>query len=93
MEIREICPIRVLSSYTASSYRELLAVTQALEHHCPHPDGVQLCLRQLLQPDPTLVTLDLSDHPKLVAVEQQPLRLEHYDHLLKGGQDGSQLAA
>jgi hypothetical protein len=50
-------------------------------------------LRQLLQPNPTLVALDLSDHPKLVAVEQQPLRLEHYDHLLKGGQDGSQLAA
>ena len=65
------------------------AVTQALAHHCPHPDGVQLCLRQLLQPDPTLVTLDLSDHPKLVAVEQQPLRLEHYDHLLRGGQDGN----
>ena len=69
------------------------AVTQALAHHCPHPDGVQLCLRQLLQPNPTPVTLDLSDHPKLVAIEQQPLRLEHYDYLLKGGQDGSQLAA
>jgi transposase len=65
------------------------AVTQALEHHCPHPDGVQLCLRQLLQPDPTPVTLDLNDRPKLVAVGQQPLRLEHYDHLLKGGQNGS----
>jgi transposase len=69
------------------------AVTQALEHHCPHLDGVQLCLRQLLQPDSSPTTLDLSDHPKLVAVGQQPLRLEHYDHLLRGGQDGSQLAA
>lgn len=69
------------------------AVTQALAHHCPHLDGVQLCLRQLLQPDPTPVTLDLSEHPKLVMVGQQPLRLEHYDHLLQGGQDGSQLAA
>jgi len=69
------------------------AVSQALTHHCPHLDGVQLCLRQLLQPEPTPVTLGLSDHPKLVTVGQQPLRLEHYDHLLKGGQDGSQLAA
>jgi hypothetical protein len=54
---------------------------------------VQLCLRQLVQSEPTPVTLDLSDHPKLVAVGQQPLCLEHYDHLLRGGQDGSQLAA
>ena len=70
------------------------AVTQALAHHCPHLDGVNLCLRQLLQPEePSPTTLDLQDHPKLVAVGQQPLRLEHYDHLLKGGQDGSQLAA
>jgi hypothetical protein len=69
------------------------AVTQALKHHCPHLDGVQLCLRQLMQPEPTPVTLDLSDHPKLVTVGQQPLRLEHYDHLLKGGQNGSQSAA
>jgi transposase len=65
------------------------AVTQALEYHCPHLDGVQLCLRQLLQPDPTPVTLDLSDHPKLVALGQQPLRLEDYDYLLKGGSNGN----
>lgn len=69
------------------------AVTQALEHHCPHADGVQLCLRQLIQPEPTPVTLDLSDHPKLVGVGQQPVRLDHYDHLLKGGQNGNQSAA
>jgi transposase len=69
------------------------AVTQALEHQCPHLDGVQLCLRQLLQPEQIPVTLDLSNHPKLVAVGQQPLRLESYNHLLTGGQDGNQLAA
>jgi len=69
------------------------AVTQALAHRCPHLDGVNLCLRQLLQPEPSPTPLDLQDHPKLVAVGQQPLRLEHYDHLLRGGQDGSQLAA
>jgi hypothetical protein len=69
------------------------AVTQALAHHCPHLDGVQLCLRQLLQPDPSPVTLDLSDHPKLVAVGQQPLHLERYDHLLAGGPNGNQPVA
>jgi len=69
------------------------AITQALEHHCPHLDGVQLCLRQLLQPAPNPVTLDLSDQPKLVAVGQQPLHLEHYDHLLAGGPNGNQPVA
>jgi hypothetical protein len=69
------------------------AIAQALEHHCPHPDGVQLCLNQLLHPERTPATLDLSDHPQLVGVGQQPICLDRYDHLLKGGQDGSQLAA
>jgi len=67
------------------------AVSQALEYHCPHLDGVQLCLRQLLQPTPVSVRLDLRDHPKLEGVGQQPLRLDHYDHLLRGGQRGNQL--
>jgi transposase len=69
------------------------AVTQALAHHCPHLDGVQLCLRQLVQPEPLPVSLDLKGHPKLRVVRQQPLRLEDYDQLLQGGHDGSQLAA
>jgi hypothetical protein len=65
------------------------AVSQALAHHCPHPDGVQLCLRQLARPEPTPASLDLSDQPKLVGIGQQPLRLEHYNHLLPGGSNGS----
>jgi len=69
------------------------AVSQALAHHCPHLDGVQLCLRQLVQPEPLPVSLDLKDHPKLRVVRQQPLRLGDYDQLLQGGQDGNQLAA
>jgi transposase len=69
------------------------AVSQALAHHCPHLDGVQLCLRQLVQAEPPQVSLDLRDHPKLRVVGQQPLRLRDYDQLLKGGQDGNQLAA
>lgn len=69
------------------------AVTQALAHHCPHLDGVQLCLGQLLRPEPAPVRLDLSDHPKLITFGQQPLRLEHYDHLLTGGPNGKQPVA
>lgn len=61
------------------------AVSQALAHHCPHLDGVQLCLRQLLQPEPELPSLDLRDHPKLEGVGQQPLQLADYDRLLQGG--------
>jgi hypothetical protein len=61
------------------------AVTEALAHHCPHLDGVQLCLRQLLQPEPELPSLDLRDHPKLEGVGQQPLQLADYDQLLQGG--------
>ena len=69
------------------------AVSQALAYHCPHLDGVQQCLRQLVQPEPSPVSLDLQDHPKLVGVGQQPLQLEHYDHLLQGGSHECQLAA
>jgi transposase len=69
------------------------AVSQALAHHCPHLDGVQLCLRQLLQPEPSPVKLDLSQQPKLVGLGQQPLQLEHYDDLLTGGLHEPQLAA
>jgi transposase len=62
------------------------AVSQALALHCPHPDGVRLCLQHLLQPDPSpVVRLDLSDQPQLAAIAQQPLRLEQYDQLLAGG--------
>jgi hypothetical protein len=69
------------------------AVTLALQYQCAHADGVQLCLRQLLQPEPTSTSLDLSHQPKLQAVGQQPLPLSRYNQLLSGGQDGRQLAA
>ncbi len=69
------------------------AITQALEHHSPHFDAIQLCLGKLLQPDPNLAPVDLSNHPKLVEIEPQPLHLGHYDHLLKGGSNGKPLVA
>lgn len=69
------------------------AVSRALEYHCPHADGVELCLRQLLQPEPTPLSLDLSHQPKLQRVGQQPVSLSRYNQLLSGGPDGCQLAA
>jgi transposase len=60
------------------------AVKQALEYGCPHADGVTLCLRQLTEPDPMLLSLDLTDHPELLAVATEAPSLECYDQLLAG---------
>jgi len=60
------------------------AVQQALELGCAHFDGVQLCLRQLLQPETVPLPLDLSGLPQLVGVGEQPIDLRCYDHLLEG---------
>jgi transposase len=65
------------------------AVSQALQYQCAHADGVQLCLRQLLQPDPVPVSLDLSHKPNLQQVGQQPVSLSNYNQLLGGGQNGA----
>ena len=69
------------------------AVSQALVYHCPHADGVELCLRHLLQPDQPLPSLDVSHHPKLQGVGEQPVSLTAYNQLLSGGQNGPQPAA
>ncbi len=69
------------------------AVTQALQYHCPHADGVELCLRQLLQPDVSPPPLDLTEHPRLQGLAPQPVSLAHYNQLLPGGDHERQLAA
>jgi hypothetical protein len=69
------------------------AVSQALQFHCPHLDGVALCLRQLTQPELVPTSLDLSDHPRLQAIGQQPVSLRAYNQLLPGGSDGYPPAA
>ncbi len=69
------------------------AVSQALAYHCPHADGVELCLRQLLQPEAAPISLDVSHNPKLQGVGQQPVSLKSYNQLLKGGSNGCQPAA
>jgi transposase len=60
------------------------AVEQALAHGCPHADGVILCLRQLTAPESVLPSLDLSDHPELLAVAMESPDLTCYDQLLGG---------
>jgi transposase len=61
------------------------AVSQALRYNCAHADGVELCLRQLLQPEPECPPLDLNDHPKLAGFGQQELDLTRYNQLLVTG--------
>jgi transposase len=59
------------------------AVGLALEYGCAHADGVELCLHQLLNPEPLLPALDLAEQSHLVAIGMQPLDLNCYDQLLE----------
>lgn len=61
------------------------AVEQALAEGLSSPAGVRFCLNRLLDPTPTVAPLDLSAHPALAQIGQQPLSLAQYDQLLKGG--------
>ena len=60
------------------------AVTQALEYGCGHLDGVQLCLRQLTEPETSISPIDLDDWPQLVGVGTQEPDVARYDQLLEG---------
>ena len=61
------------------------AIQQALALGAAHRDGVELCLRQLLQPAAHQPLLDLSARPQLTAIGRQPLNLQQYDQLLSAG--------
>ncbi len=77
--------IRVLSlhrSYPADLVEQ--AVSQAMAFHCAHADGVELCLHQLVHPEPAFASLDLKDRPGLLAVGNQAIDLSCYDQLLEG---------
>ncbi|MBC7251261.1 MAG: IS21 family transposase [Anaerolineae bacterium] len=58
------------------------AVEQALQYGCAHADGVELCLRQLLNPGSPASPLDLSPWPQLMGVGEQAPDLHCYDQLL-----------
>jgi transposase len=64
------------------------AVEMALEHGCPHFDGVKLCLRHLTEPAHSVGSLDLSENARLNGVGATPPDLSRYDRLL-GGHDGN----
>ncbi len=79
--IREFIRVLKLHQHYPAALVEQ-AVSQALQYQCAHADGVLLCLHQLLQTDPQPASLDLSQHPQLQAIGQQPTSLAQYDQLL-----------
>jgi transposase len=60
------------------------AVRQALQIGCAHLDGVSLCLRQILHPEPVPSPLDLQELPQLVGVGEASVDLGCYEQLLSG---------
>jgi len=60
------------------------AVAQALECGCGHLDGVQLCLRQLTEPETAISAIDLTGWPQLADVGTREPDLSCYDQLLGG---------
>jgi hypothetical protein len=83
--IREF--LRVLKlhgEYPAHNVDE--AVGLAMEYGCVHADGIQLCLHQLLNPENTTSSLDLTAHPvleeRLTDIGNQAIDLNCYEELL-----------
>jgi hypothetical protein len=60
-------------------------VQSAVDYGAAHLDGVQLCLRQLSNPETSIPSLDLSTNTKLAHVGQQPINLGQYDQLVGKG--------
>ena len=61
------------------------AVQSAVDFGATHLDGVQLCLRQLANPETPSPSLDLSTNTRLANIGQQPINLEQYDQLVGKG--------
>jgi hypothetical protein len=51
------------------------AIQAALDLGAVHFDGVQLCLRQQEMPSSPVATLNLSAHPQLQGIGEQPINL------------------
>jgi transposase len=81
--VREFIRIlRLHDEYTIETLVE--AISQALEYGCGQLDCVQLCLRQITTPETSFSALDLTAHPELSGVGEQPIDLSRYDRLLEG---------
>lgn len=61
------------------------AVGLAVNYGAAHLDGVQLCLRQLSNPQMPVPAIDLAFHPELEHIGQQPVNLGKYDRLVGEG--------
>jgi hypothetical protein len=81
--IREF--IRILKLHRQYPSEEVTsAVKLALQCGCAHLDSVRLCLHQENEVEIIPAQLDLSAHPTLAQVGQEPIDLAAYDHLLRG---------
>ena len=60
------------------------AILGALDHHCAHLDGVQLCLTQQQRPAPTFATLNLVNRPRLTGIGEHAVQASAYDALMGG---------
>jgi transposase len=81
--VREFVKILKLhETYPASLIEQ--AVTQALAYGCVHADGVALCLRQLMHPEPVVASLDLAGNRRLES-HLEPVDLRRYEQLLVAG--------
>jgi transposase len=79
--VREfICVLKLHQSHPAGQIEQ--AVHTALELGASHLAGVQFCLQQLLVEPGLPAPLDMSQHPSLARVGNQPVNLEQYDQLL-----------
>ncbi len=79
--VREfIAVLKLHQDYPAEEVEQ--AVNMAVELGVAHKDGVQLCLRQLQEPANSPTSLDLSHHPNLAQIGNQPVNLQQYDQLL-----------
>jgi transposase len=79
--VREfIAVLKLHQDYPAEKVEQ--AVNMAIELGAAHKDGVQLCLRQLQEPASLPISLDLSHHPHLDHIGNQPVNLQQYDQLL-----------
>jgi len=67
-----------------SAQRVKQAIQEALDLGAAHFDGVHLCLRQQEMSSSPPTTLNLSAHPQLQGIGEQPINLAQYDQLLAG---------
>ena len=82
--VREFLSILKLHrDYPAQQVKK--AIQEALNLGAAHSDGVLLCLRQHEKPSSPPTALNLSDHPRLRDIGEQPVNLAQYDQLLAGG--------